>query len=470
MTVIDMKTIKKLTATMTAILLAAACLSACQPTPTLPPIDQKGGDYTKASSAPEGKYQAPDTWKETIHKEGSNLYINVDAKLEVPDTAKYPVVKVKQAKFTEEDARKLAEVFFKNKAIYSNGITQKELDRVKAYCNQQIEKYEQLINSDPSKKSKYEFVISCYQSEITMYESNKIIEKNLPGSFEFKKSEVGSYGHVSEDITLKADLGQKSFAMLQVSNNSNDFYSESVVYFYSDSWPYTEFMNEDKCIYYSTPNIKTTKEQAIKKAKKALEELGLSYMDVVEVRTGGEMGMFIGQNEADRQGYIIYCTRKIGEVPISLSEYESIGDNYTKQTTNEMIKICVDDTGVTDFIWRGPYEVIDQPVDNVKLLPFSSIKEQFKKYASKYESILSREMGIDPYSNERIDFRVNRITLSYMRILVRDNKDEFLLIPVWDFYGSRIVDGKEVLGFSPNHSILTINAIDGTIVDRYKGY
>jgi hypothetical protein len=50
------------------------------------------------------------------------------------------------------------------------------------------------------------------------------------------------------------------------------------------------------------------------------------------------------------------------------------------------------------------------------------------------------------------------------------------LIPVWDFFGSTtqytVQDGKEYVDTyeSATRSLLTINAIDGAVIDRQKGY
>ena len=51
-----------------------------------------------------------------------------------------------------------------------------------------------------------------------------------------------------------------------------------------------------------------------------------------------------------------------------------------------------------------------------------------------------------------------------------------LLVPVWDFFGSRKVEGdydgnsySDITDY-PNWSFLTINAVDGSIIDRDLGY
>jgi hypothetical protein len=63
-----------------------------------------------------------------------------------------------------------------------------------------------------------------------------------------------------------------------------------------------------------------------------------------------------------------------------------------------------------------------------------------------------------------------------MRVKVQ-NSDEYYLLPVWDFLGYVEYDWDMTPGdravsqnFYRNMSILTINAIDGSILDRNLGY
>ena len=62
-----------------------------------------------------------------------------------------------------------------------------------------------------------------------------------------------------------------------------------------------------------------------------------------------------------------------------------------------------------------------------------------------------------------------------MRIRDRENFDEGMLIPVWDFRGTveYAYDGWDNYGFTGDHEeriFLTVNAVDGSIIDRDLGY
>ena len=55
---------------------------------------------------------------------------------------------------------------------------------------------------------------------------------------------------------------------------------------------------------------------------------------------------------------------------------------------------------------------------------------------------------------------VNRITLSYSRVQNWDNPENFSMLPVWNFFDAD----------DPAKSLLTISAVDGTVIDRGFGY
>ncbi|HOA55755.1 MAG TPA: DUF6034 family protein [Clostridiales bacterium] len=69
---------------------------------------------------------------------------------------------------------------------------------------------------------------------------------------------------------------------------------------------------------------------------------------------------------------------------------------------------------------------------------------------------------------------VYKIQLGYMS--VRKPNNTYHYIPVWDFYGHRTLYGTGGYARGKDHgpiwgdSVLTINAIDGTVIDRTYGY
>ena len=73
---------------------------------------------------------------------------------------------------------------------------------------------------------------------------------------------------------------------------------------------------------------------------------------------------------------------------------------------------------------------------------------------------------------------ITRICLSYMKVKKKDAPDERYLLPVWDFMGYTYNpdyprSDADLIGTKSwflYQSLLTVNAIDGSIIDRDAGY
>ncbi len=151
------------------------------------------------------------------------------------------------------------------------------------------------------------------------------------------------------------------------------------------------------------------------------------------------------------------------------------GEEFVPETAywpyEEMMFIYTND-GLRTFEWINPYIIENSSDEYVFLLPFSDISSIFedmilKKYA-------------DSFNNEgdTVDIQVDKVVLSYMRVRGKGSL-EGTLIPVWDFFGTKIyknaagevdlVVDRVYDGVTPD-SMMTINAMDGTIVSRGLGY
>ena len=103
------------------LLSALIALFACQPTPSAPIVQSKNDGTLEAglygTPAPLGKYDAPQSWEETIDTSKSDddlLKITVNADIVIPDTEAYPIYRVSIHDFTEDDAKNFTEAVFGN--------------------------------------------------------------------------------------------------------------------------------------------------------------------------------------------------------------------------------------------------------------------------------------------------------------------------------------------------------------------
>ena len=174
-------------------------------------------------------------------------------------------------------------------------------------------------------------------------------------------------------------------------------------------------------------------------------------------------------------GYNLIYTRSYNSVAanyavafnLNIDRLKNETVRYSKEYPQEYLSIIVGEDGIFSIEYTSPHEVIRTESANTKLIPFEEIKKIFDRH------IVLTCNNYDTYIN------IYEIKLGLMRIAKPDSED-FLMIPVWDFYGDSIgATGIEkhsdeeywdMLSHNPGYSYLTINAIDGSVIDRELGY
>jgi len=171
----------------------------------------------------------------------------------------------------------------------------------------------------------------------------------------------------------------------------------------------------------------------------------------------------------EKHAYTVTCGKSVnGVVPVSTSAmYEGQEWNY------ECCCFIVSDEGIQSFQWSSPNTYLETVTEDTAMLPFSRIDEIFRKMMLvKYEGAAAESSSCKLFS-----YAVNRVALEWQRIFEQGSKNKGLLIPVWNFYGTfdfQYTNGdhygsSEVeQGFA--EPLLTINAIDGSIIDLCEGY
>ena len=166
------------------------------------------------------------------------------------------------------------------------------------------------------------------------------------------------------------------------------------------------------------------------------------------------------------QGWAFCYTRAL-PLPIAY-ERTSPSNDFGEEVCQELITVVVDDDGIQAVRYDMPFEITQTLDENCALLTFDQIMNVAETIFPLRYAHLERE-----YKDIRMN--VDRITLSYMVVLSRNNSAYCEIIPVWDFFGTaeyrREKNGEVIVAWNePFQSLLTISAIDGTIIDRNYGY
>ena len=185
------------------------------------------------------------------------------------------------------------------------------------------------------------------------------------------------------------------------------------------------------------------------------------------------LGERIGQGNLMEYGYRFYYTRVLNGIPVSYVYVQGGADTKSRvQTTMyapvppyEKLFIDVGENGIFQIQLQHPLQIGDV-MGEAALLPFDQIMEVFGRIAPL--SIAANELN-SKFGNQYVNnLYIKEIRLGYMCTMDRDRPERHLLIPVWDFYGEReFRDGYYTFD---NQSLFTINAMDGTVIDRDYGY
>ena len=168
----------------------------------------------------------------------------------------------------------------------------------------------------------------------------------------------------------------------------------------------------------------------------------------------------------EQQAWILWYTRGDLAMPVTAEGTTPSGD-YNRQHQHERIVITVTDEGIRGMNYQFPHDVTVLQ-DNCTLLPFEQILAVARRVMP-----LSYGWLESSYSDIRI--HITDIRLGYMRVMSKDKPDCYEYIPVWDFFGTqqsrKTKDGEVVSDHTwPIISYFTVNAIDGTVIDRNYGY
>jgi hypothetical protein len=229
---------------------------------------------------------------------------------------------------------------------------------------------------------------------------------------------------------------------------------------------------EEKAAVQAMPFPPITPEGARETADRFLKQAGIDYLSCErEDRViGGSMQSW-GDDTIRRgnvlKGYKLEYVRKVGGVPLTYTDADAaFGDGGEEDLfwAYEKMTFVIDGDGIAELIWHAPYRILNTVTDNAAMLTFPQIEEIFK------QKIVAENAGLDMAG---LDIGVNEVRLGLMRVVEKGNAKQGLLIPVWDFFGSftQYIDdsGKRVKESFGTANLLTINAIDGSVIDRIRG-
>lgn len=501
---------------------AVFLLSACQKSPDSSIVVNKDMDHLidEAQKNNDNPVEVADiaqnydTYQTMLEDESLGVKVTVDAKVDIPQTSQMSVIRVKQADITQEFLDKVRQELMGNEALYDGSVLETTL---RSDIEQEISAIKNEIASLES------------QNDIEAKESVKILTNDLnelQSQYETAPTEPAWKEYVSDGLL-------HGTVQMEKESNHNEFYSwvlslnkDGEVFYGVNDGSNGRYMslfvqnndNYGNCIRFRSSkhgyiftaaavvgssnldNIRPelwkaentkealemnknygyeynlgeftdeaatiTQEEAQSIAEQFLEDVGLTDFGFYKGALCCEYQDIRHGTDSARMGYnTVYVLQYIREIDGALVATEGAskhsegwnGNDYVKKFWPvECIEFRVNDDGIIGFDYNAPLELVETVVEKSNMKTFEEVKDTFEKMVLVTNARDDGKTVID----------IDRVRLGYARISEADSFDTGLLVPVWDFTGT-VTDE---YGEANYECIMTINAIDGSIIDRELGY
>lgn len=442
--------------------------AACQPTPEEEIVHQKGAVNEEKWLEPvpvlteEKAMEAPARWEEKLDVR-SSLKIEINAAVTVPNASTFPIYSVAPTAFDREKLDYVVESLLPNAKLElkSEKKSKSELEYEMEIEKNAIEKVDsEHPNFTAEEREAYIAEAQAHLQKL-MEAYNNLGNTAEPVEVQQVSAYMGTESHITIEAFEKSTGSREATIEL---HSAEDNSLMSLLLFFSK-----EISIEDVAV---APEIKN--EASVKDgANRILQHIGLGDEYAID------RVYWMGSDAC------VSCTRKIGGaqetfVHTSLGLLEKKEEaGYAPSVGQDIVKIQFSPGGSAYVVWEYPKKILAAENENARLLPFDQIQKNARE-AFGYIASPSEIKGSLLYYRIVIE----DIRLGYMT--VKRAGGGYSTIPVWDFFGhyyggytSVEESGWADLDENNEHrfdaydgatSMLTLNAMDGSIIDRWAGY
>jgi hypothetical protein len=199
-----------------------------------------------------------------------------------------------------------------------------------------------------------------------------------------------------------------------------------------------------------------------------LQSIGVNYMSLYSASAGE--GVYIYEYVRETQGFMeVYTPQYLGTIALDTDGNENM--NLWK---TEHFYIETQDGAIVRAEWINPSMISNIDNDNVKTLSWDAIQSIFLKqmdYLLSPTPIAKSDVSEGSIFFDETTICIQRIELGLTKILMQNSGGSYKLIPTWCFIGYDYNKMQENANHTGNEiCFLTINAMDGSIIDRGQMY
>ena len=482
---------KRTVCTLPPLLLAAALLSACQPTPEVEPVAQKDTealvervevaeeDVADMAKAPQTRHITR-ALSEVSQRTG--IDITIDADVVLPETDAIPVARVQSG---ELDMSVLENIW----KIVANGSGMLE-DFPRSYYEGQASmwmEYREAGNLD--KYSSFEEMDAAI-SELLAEAATKPAEpvflpespmdvmqtgEKLHDTYDCSEGAVNFYGWSDQETVYNMWLnatsvgGNRFTRDIEMNDELNDYQiSANPLDIYLPAIERGEFRVQ-------LPEWSIEDAQAY--AEQLLAELGITDFTCVVARIAPLIPRFFDeQQDVCPCAYELLFTRQVAGVNVTYNDVTDSGGrlyrdtpDYTPSWGYERIQLLVDDAGVLYMAYPPLYEVTEIVTERAEILSLEEAVASFERMIG-YQYAAYEAGEEEPCDDAYLC--IDEIRLGLTRIAEKNAQQQGYLVPSWTFFGHyKLIDfWPDGEGHHGTEAILIVNALDGSIIDPDRGF
>lgn len=471
--------VKMIAVVLCAILLVTCFTTACQPTPDVHSIEQKGDILDAIMNTPDASLPTPNSATSEVGTAKSNNSIKyenvgkwqesfsigkcdveIDADILMPIGTNIAVSKVLPYEFKNPDIDRFLDIFFPNQIVKNYAVkSATDIESEMLYYKQLLSQLKEGIKPENEPRPIDILIDECERAIDELEQEYKAIGDSQiqEGSLNKEFVRAGEYQETADFYGKNSD-GE---AYLLTLSNMDEV--GSMLNYSAHNYGSFSPIDESESVNAASG---LALESIISNAQSIMDKLGITdyYLNdkIIRKLTTPDM--------TTKYVYALRFTRTYGSLPfipisvapVGVSSESQTGMQYSRKAFSESFQIFADNEKIYVIEWRYPYAVEQIYNQNVATISQEEVKDAVKRYLDQSLAIIDTKTVL----------HISELVLSSTYLTMKDHPGNYLTIPVWDLIGYQTTeDGSVYLGGTDALlSFATINAVDATVVNRAAGY